>query len=217
MCAIMAFMHVLHTITAESQIRSPLLPDEIREIRRRLDLTQATAGQILGGGPRAFHKYETGIVRPSALATSLLRLLDEKPELLRHFGVPGCPGPFEVNVADITGLPSSDLPDLFRRLLHSEAQAWQLPAPEIHVAANTSAPDGGEDGRIRWERGVEQTRFLPSRFCQLQIKGGKVRPTAAAREVLNRTGELKPMVRAALDDGGHVHAALCTVVHAASD
>ena len=190
-----------NTIKTEPKINSPLLPDEIREIRHRLDLTQAAAGQILGGGPRAFHKYETGIVRPSALATSLLRLLDEKPELLRHFGVPGCPGPFEVSVADITGLPRSDLPELFRRLLHCEAQAWQLPAPEIHVAENTSAPDGGEDGRIRWKGGVEQTRFLPSRFCQLQIKGGKVTLTATAREVLSRTGQLKPMVRAALDDG----------------
>ena len=192
-----------------TKVAPPLLPHEIREIRRRLDLTQAAAGQVLGGGPRAFHRYETGVVRPSALATSLLRLLDEKPELLRHFGVPGRPGPFEVNVADITALPSSDLPDLFRRLLHSEAQAWQLPAPEIHVAENTSAPDGGEDGRIRWKGGVEQTRFLPSRFCQLQIKGGKVTLIATAREVLGRTGQLKPMVRAALDDGA-TYMLLCT-------
>src|ERR1700734_2835429 len=35
-------------------------PEEIRRIRKKLGLTQAEAGQLIGGGPRAFQKYETG-------------------------------------------------------------------------------------------------------------------------------------------------------------
>src|ERR1700722_5909369 len=33
-------------------------PEEIPRIRKRLELTQEEAGEILGGGPRAFQKYE---------------------------------------------------------------------------------------------------------------------------------------------------------------
>ena len=35
-------------------------PDEIRAIREGLGLTQVEAGELLGGGPRAFTKYEAG-------------------------------------------------------------------------------------------------------------------------------------------------------------
>ena len=37
-----------------------LEPEEIRRIRKKLGLTQAAAGELIGGGPRAFQKYETG-------------------------------------------------------------------------------------------------------------------------------------------------------------
>jgi DNA-binding transcriptional regulator YiaG len=38
----------------------PLTRDDIRRIRERLGLTQVEAGEVLGGGPRAFQKYESG-------------------------------------------------------------------------------------------------------------------------------------------------------------
>ena len=37
-----------------------IAPDEIRNIRERLGLTQVEAGELIGGGPRAFTKYRVG-------------------------------------------------------------------------------------------------------------------------------------------------------------
>ena len=77
-----------------------------------------------------------------------------------------------------------------------------VPADGIHVASNIKAPDGGEDGRIVWLEGPNRTRNLPCRFNQFQLKAGAVTPAQAAKNVL-RNGQVQPMVRRALDSGGH--------------
>jgi HTH-type transcriptional regulator/antitoxin MqsA len=57
-------------------------PEEIRRIRKKLKLTQEIAGQLIGGGPRAFQKYEQGDLLPSRAISSALILLDHNPEAL---------------------------------------------------------------------------------------------------------------------------------------
>jgi HTH-type transcriptional regulator/antitoxin MqsA len=57
-------------------------PDKIREIRVDLNLSQRRAGQIFGGGPNAFQKYETGKVTISKPMNNLLRLVAKYPELM---------------------------------------------------------------------------------------------------------------------------------------
>ena len=59
-----------------------LKPEEIRRIRKRLGLTQTEAGQMIGGGPRAFQKYESGDLLPSRAISSALTLLDHDPKAL---------------------------------------------------------------------------------------------------------------------------------------
>ncbi|MCW3059659.1 MAG: transcriptional regulator, family [Capsulimonas sp.] len=59
-----------------------LPPAEVRRIRRKLRLTQAKAGALLGGGPNAFHKYESGAILPSQAICSTLYILDEFPDAL---------------------------------------------------------------------------------------------------------------------------------------
>jgi HTH-type transcriptional regulator/antitoxin MqsA len=59
-----------------------LEPEEIRRIRKKLGLTQEAAGEIIGGGPRAFQKYETGDLLPSRAISSALMLLDHDPKAL---------------------------------------------------------------------------------------------------------------------------------------
>ena len=59
-----------------------LLPAEIRSIRKRLKLTQVQAGNILGGGKKAFQKYESGEILPSRAISNLLRVLAKEPSLL---------------------------------------------------------------------------------------------------------------------------------------
>ena len=57
-------------------------PEEIKRIRKKLALTQEVAGELIGGGPRAFQKYETGDLLPSRAISSALVLLDHDPKAL---------------------------------------------------------------------------------------------------------------------------------------
>jgi HTH-type transcriptional regulator / antitoxin MqsA len=57
-----------------------LEPNEILRIRKRLGISQAEAGQMIGGGPRAFQKYESGDLLPSRAISSALALLDHDPQ-----------------------------------------------------------------------------------------------------------------------------------------
>ena len=197
-------------------MESPLEPEEIRAIRERLGLTQMEAGELLGGGPRAFTKYEAGIVKPAAAVNSLLRLLDADPgaiETLREGRSRATPVarplPFEVTGQHVAALTERNFPELLRLLLSAEAFAHGLPADGVHVSSTIHAPDSGEDGRIEWQHGPERTPFLPSRLCQFQLKAGKISPAKAGRDVLTKTGAVKDLVRSALSDGGH-YIMLCT-------
>lgn len=68
----------------KAEVEHLLLPNEIRTIRKRLKLTQIQAGLILGGGKRAFQKYESGDILPSRAISNLLRLLSINPSLLKE-------------------------------------------------------------------------------------------------------------------------------------
>ena len=189
--------------------KQDMTPDRIRAIRKRLELTQEEAGALLGGGPRAFTKYESGSIRPRAAAISLLRVLEAHPEamwVLRGDEAPPARSralsPFEVQGKDLEGLRPEQVHELLRRLLSVEAQVNGIPLDGIHVSSKITAPDGGEDGRISWQGGPERTEFLPSRFCQFQLKVGGIEPAKARREVVAR-GKVKPMVRSALEQDGH--------------
>jgi HTH-type transcriptional regulator / antitoxin MqsA len=57
-----------------------LEPDEIRRVRKKLGLTQQAAGDLIGGGPRAFQRYESGDLLPSRAISSALKLLDAHPK-----------------------------------------------------------------------------------------------------------------------------------------
>ncbi|NEW60028.1 type II toxin-antitoxin system MqsA family antitoxin [Sulfurovum sp. bin170] len=53
-----------------------LTADEVKAIRKRLNLTQEKASSIFGGGVRAFHKYETGENTQSRPLDILLKLVN---------------------------------------------------------------------------------------------------------------------------------------------
>ena len=191
-------------------MRNDLTPDDIREIRKALGLTQVEAGKLLGGGTRAFTKYEAGTIKPAASVVNLLRLLKEDPAAIVTLGgkpppsVPVTvePDPFEVTGSQIAALDERALPRLLKKLLQAEAQAHDLPRDGIHVPPIITAPDGGEDGRIEWSGGPGRTGFLPSRCCQFQLKSGAIYPARAGRELLTAGGEIKEMIRSVLENGG---------------
>lgn len=191
-------------------------PTEIKSIRERLGLSQDEAGKILGGGPRAFAKYEAGTIKPAAAVVNLLRLLDADPSAIatlrgegRQKTMAGGQLPFEVSETDIGLLNERTLPALLRRLLHAEASMHSLPLDGIHISSEIHSPDGGEDGRIIWRGGAARTPFLPSRRNQFQLKAGKIFPKQAALEVVSRSGAIKPAVRSFLEHGGH-YIMICT-------
>ena len=190
-----------------SKLELEITPDEIRAIRERLGLTQVKAGELIGGGPRAFTKYESGIAIPSAAAVRLLRVLDADPSagavLGLHRKPSSKPSPFRVTVAQIQALTERTLPELLERLLHAEAHVHDLAPVDVLVSSKIHAPDGGEDGRIQWRNGPNHTPFLPCRSCQFQSKAGETSPAQARQDVLTKAGTVKDMVRSVLEDGGH--------------
>ena len=66
----------------KAQVERLLSPEEIRRVRKKLHLTQVQAGELIGGGPRAFQKYETGDLLPSRAISSALVLLDHDPDAI---------------------------------------------------------------------------------------------------------------------------------------
>src|SRR5687768_568466 len=60
----------------------------VKSVRKKLGLTQEEAGAIIGGGKRAFQKYESGRTPPSDAAVGLIEVLARHPEevaMLRAF------------------------------------------------------------------------------------------------------------------------------------
>jgi DNA-binding transcriptional regulator YiaG len=198
------------TLAKKTSAKPPdLAPGEIRRIRESLNLSQVEAGELLGGGPRAFTKYEGGTIKPAASIANMLRLLEANPAALATLtGRKAVPidtdgnRPLEVTGQHIAALTARKLANLTRRLLSAEAQGGSLPMDGIHVAATITAPDAGEDARIEWTEGPERTPHLPGRLTQFQLKAMSISPAEAASEILAPAKGVKTMVRDALGQGG---------------
>lgn len=63
----------------KAQAAHMLSPEEIRKIRQAFHLTQAQAGALIGGGPNAFQKYESGDLLPSKAISNFLRFIQLTP------------------------------------------------------------------------------------------------------------------------------------------
>lgn len=61
-----------------------MTPDEIRNIRQRLGLTQASFCAAYGIGLPALRQWERGQYEPSAAALTLLRLIEDNPVWVAH-------------------------------------------------------------------------------------------------------------------------------------
>lgn len=69
-------------IELRAEVDGVLLPEQVARIREKLELSQREAGRLLGGGPRAFQKYESGQVLVSEPMKNLLLLLGKDPRRL---------------------------------------------------------------------------------------------------------------------------------------
>jgi HTH-type transcriptional regulator/antitoxin MqsA len=59
-----------------------LMSNEIKQIRKKLKLTQKQAATIFGGGANAFGRYERGEAKPVLAVYNLLKILDKHPKQL---------------------------------------------------------------------------------------------------------------------------------------
>lgn len=77
---------------------------------------------------------------------------------------------FSVSPSQIKELNSEQLVELLKKLLYAEAQRSGISLRGVSVPLQITVADGGEDARISWTNGLEQTNYLPSRFCIFQAK-----------------------------------------------
>ena len=66
-------------VELRAEVDAILLPEQVTEVREQLGISQREAGRLLGGGPRAFQKYESGKVPVSEPMKNLLILLRNDP------------------------------------------------------------------------------------------------------------------------------------------
>ena len=66
----------------KAEVDEVLAPADVAAVRARLGLSQRKAGELLGGGPRAFQKYEAGTQAVSSPMSHLLTLLANDPKRL---------------------------------------------------------------------------------------------------------------------------------------
>jgi len=96
---------------------------------------------------------------------------------------------FDVSSSQIESLDSKPLVELLRRLLYAEAQHSGISLRGVSVPLQITVADGGEDARISWEGGLEQTDYLPSRFCIFQSKATDPNKAGWKKEVWTKRSQ----------------------------
>ena len=115
--------------------------------------------------------------------------------------------PFKIESKNITLLSDIQLTLLLGELLHAEAYKFGISQRAAEVALNIRVGDGGEDGRIFWNTGLESTDYLPNRLTMFQNKATEMGPTAYANEIMTKKTKkclsvVKPKVDEVLTQGG---------------
>jgi hypothetical protein len=117
---------------------------------------------------------------------------------------------FNVNPSQINKLNSNQFVELLKKLLHAEAQRAGISLCGVSVPLQITIPDGGEDARISWQGGLEQTNYLSSRFCIFQSKASNIAKGGWKKEVWTKPSqkknatirELNDAVKKVIDENG---------------
>jgi hypothetical protein len=111
-------------------------------------------------------------------------------------------GLFNIEETHIKQLDAKNLVRVLRKLLTLEANKFNIPQSAANVYLNINDPDGGEDGRIKWENGPSKTVWIPNRFTMFQSKAQLLDPNDCVKEILSSKTEIKPKVKEVLDAEG---------------
>ena len=96
---------------------------------------------------------------------------------------------FEVSAEQIERLDAHQVVGLLRRLVHAELLKHKIPLRSGSVPAQINIPDGGEDGRVEWSGGPNQTDWLPGRFSVFQSKRGATSPKGLKTEIWTKASQ----------------------------
>ena len=93
---------------------------------------------------------------------------------------------FEVDPDQISLLDSVKLVQLMRRLMRAECQIVDIPLRTVTVPQQITVADGGEDGRVEWTGGSDDTDYFPARFCVFQSKAQNLTEASIKAEVFKK-------------------------------
>ncbi len=97
-------------------------------------------------------------------------------------------GLFNIEGEDIQRLSAIDLTRLLKKLLYMEADAHNIARSAQYVPLDICVSDDGEDGRIKWEGGVDKTEYVPNRFTLFQSRAMPMFPADCKKELfVNKT------------------------------
>ncbi|MDE3138172.1 MAG: hypothetical protein KGL59_16430, partial [Acidobacteriota bacterium] len=118
--------------------------------------------------------------------------------------------PLHITAAHISQIKSpAQFVELLRYLLLAEARANEIAMRGVHVPAQLTVSDGGEDARIEWQGGRESTDYVPRRVTMFQSKATSMPKGKCLAEVKADDGTLKPAIRDVLAKGG-AYVIFCT-------
>ena len=103
---------------------------------------------------------------------------------------------FVVSAEQVQTLDANQVVELLRRLIHSELLKHEIPLRSGSVPAQINIADGGEDGRVEWTGGHNQTDWLPSRFSIFQCKRGATSPSSLKKETWTKASQSAGKARA---------------------
>jgi len=109
---------------------------------------------------------------------------------------------FEANASQIERLDQSQLVDLLRRLIQAELNKNSIPLRSGTAPAQITIADGGDDARVSWLGGPNETDWLPSRFTIFQSKKGTTSPVGLKAETQTKSsqGTDAPILSEALEE-----------------
>lgn len=73
-----------------------------------------------------------------------------------------------------------------KRLLLAECRLVNIPLRAATVPLQITVADGGEDGRVEWSGGIDETDYFPARFCVFQSKAQNLTKTTITAEIIKK-------------------------------
>lgn len=109
---------------------------------------------------------------------------------------------FEVTADQIERLGEHQVLDLLRRLISAELNKNSIALRSGTAPAQITIPDGGDDARVSWSGGQNETDWLPSRFTIFQSKKGTTSPAGLKAETHTKStqGKSSPELSEALEE-----------------